>query len=270
MSLLHSRITGRGGHPVILLGALGSSTDMWIGVQDALAAAGIRTIALDHRGHGASPAAEPDRGTRIADLAADVTETLDSMGVEGFDLVGLSIGGAVAQHLAAAPETRERIRSLVLMCTGPTFGDAADWTTKAVAVRSRGIITLQELSEATIGRWLTGDFRVARPATSLAVQEMITRTSVEGYAAACEALASFDGSPLLPQITCPTLTVAGSTDPTCPPATLEAVNAAIGADGTPTRHVEIPGAHMLPVERPTEVAEALDGFLGAVPGVGGR
>lgn len=263
MTLLHSRITGRAGHPVVLLGALGSSTDMWVGVQDALAATGVRTIALDHRGHGGSPTAEPSHTTHVADLAADVTETLDSMGVRSFDLVGLSIGGAVAQHLAADPATKDRVRALVLMCTGTTFGDAADWTTKAVAVRGRGSSTLQELSEGTVGRWLTGDFRVARPATALAVQEMITRTSIEGYAAACDALATFDGTPLLPQITCPTLTLAGTTDPTCPPATLETMNAAVGADGTPTRHAEIAGAHMLPVEHPAEVAEIVGGFLGA-------
>ncbi|WP_297006808.1 alpha/beta fold hydrolase [uncultured Corynebacterium sp.] len=274
MTILHSRITGHQGpdaRAVVLLGALGSSVDMWAPLQDAVSgiagdgasdgAVGepFRLIALDHRGHGASPLPGPAGGypepagpTTIADLAADVCDTLDTLGTGAVDLVGLSIGGAVAQHIAArAPQ---RVRTLTLMCTAPSFGDPEDWGTKALAVRSRGIITLRELSEGTVPRWLTEDFRRARPGTALAVQEMITRTSVEGYAGACDALSTFNGRELLGQITVPTLTLAGDQDPTCPPATLAQMNDAIP---TAVRHLVLPGAHLLPVELPGQVGDAL-------------
>lgn len=286
MTILHSRITGHGDHTtraVVLLGALGSSVDMWTPLQDAVSGAPdagpLRLIALDHRGHGGSPmpgslpgrSAAPDNGddagdaedaadsptvptgpTTIADLAADVCDTLDTLGTGQVDLVGLSIGGAVAQHIAAtAPQ---RVRTLTLMATAPVFGDAADWSTKALAVRSRGIITLRELAEGALPRWLTAGFRRARPATTLAVQEMITRTTVEGYAGACDALSTFNGRQLLGEITAPTLTVAGEQDPTCPPETLAAMNDAIPSA---VRHLVLPGAHLLPVELPGQVADAL-------------
>jgi 3-oxoadipate enol-lactonase len=271
MTILHSRITGVE-HPdtraVVLLGALGSSVDMWAPVQDALSGGdgseSLRLIALDHRGHGASPlprardGAGDDTtrtGTTIADLAADVLDTLDALGTEQVDLVGLSIGGAVAQHLAARHQ--DRVRTLTLMCTAPSFGEPADWTTRATSVRAGGIDTLRDLAESTVRRWLTEAFRNRRPATTLAVEEIITRTTPAGYAACCDALSSFDGTGLLGDIAAPTLTVAGEQDPTCSPATLQGMNDSVASA---VRHAELPGAHLLPVELPERVAPLLAEF----------
>lgn len=257
MTILHSRITGTG-RPVVLLGALGSSTDMWVPLQDALVGDPYRLIALDHRGHGTSPmptgptVTGGDRSTRISDLADDVLETLDALGAGTVDLVGLSIGGAVAQHIAA--RVPGRVRTLTLMCTDTTFGDARGWTTRATSVRAGGIDTLRELAESTVTRWLTLPYRESHPGTTLAVADMIARTSPAGYAACCDALSTFNGSELLPDITAPTLTVAGSLDPTCSPATLAAMGHAVpSASG----HLVIDGAHLLPVESGQAVADAL-------------
>lgn len=270
MSTLHSRITGSGPRAVVLLGALGSSADMWVPVQDAVNGSPddgtFRLIALEHRGHGASPTPTHletgnEGSTEISDLADDVLDTLDALDCTGpVDLVGLSIGGAVCQYLAAhAPD---RVRTLTLMCTATVFGDAEDWTIRASSVRARGIDTLRELAESTVDRWLTAPFRDAHPATTLAVSEMITRTTPAGYAACCDALSTFDGHGMLSQISAPTFTVAGVQDPTCPPVTLEAMNATLRTAGTPTRHLELPGAHLLPVEYPVQVATALTEFWG--------
>lgn len=265
MTILHSRITGTpastGPSPrsIVLLGALGSFVDMWTPLQDILTGSPGDTsphlIALDLRGHGASPLpAGPvvEGVTRISDLAEDVLETLDALGSGPVDLVGLSIGGAVAQHLAA--HRPDMVRTLTLMCTAPAFGDPEDWTTRATSVRARGIDTLRELAESTVLRWFTAGFRDARPATTLAVADMITRTTPAGYAACCDALSTFSGNDLLPLITAPTLTVAGTHDPTCPPEILAAMNSAVP---TAVRHLVLDGAHLLPVECPQQVADAL-------------
>lgn len=279
MTRLHTRITGRGAHTIVLLGALGSSVDMWTYVQDRLSVAGTgttdhspaRVIAIDHRGHGESglpernPGGDPD--VTVADLAADVTETLDQLGLDGngtagrYDLVGLSIGGAVAQHLAGSPETRDRVRTLTLMCTAPTFGSPEDWTAKATGVRASGRSTLQDLTEGTVQRWLTPGYLADHPATADAIESMIARTSPEGYAQCCEVLSRFDGHDLLTGITAPTLTVAGASDPTCPPETVKEMADAVAAngvsDGVARHEVVDPGAHLLPAQQPDAVAELL-------------
>ena len=126
MSILHTRITGRGRRTVVLLGALGSGVDMWTRRPEPTQRPRPRhrqcprcsaLIAVDHRGHGSHgghggsvlPDGTQDAPVTIADLAGDVTETLDRLGLDGgrdatrIDLVGLSIGGAIAQHLADPP-----------------------------------------------------------------------------------------------------------------------------------------------------------------------
>lgn len=277
MTLLHTRITGHdGGRTVVMLGALGSSVDMWAGVQDRLTerlGASGRVISIDHRGHGASPAPDTSTAsgepTRIADLAADVTETLDRLGVgasDAVDLVGLSIGGAVAQQLAGSPDTAGRVRTLTLMCTSPKFGSPDDWTAKATGVRAGGTSTLKELAEGTVPRWLTDGYRDRHPATALGVAEMIARTSPEGYAQCCEALSAFEGTPLLEAVSSPTLTVAGESDPTCPPETLKGMTDAVSGNGngvTAGFDVVSPGAHLLPVEQPDRAAGLIAGQIGA-------
>ncbi|MGO3362317.1 MAG: alpha/beta fold hydrolase [Corynebacterium sp.] len=289
MTLLHTRITGRRGlgHTVVLLGALGSSVDMWAAVQDRLSVAGhgesgrspAHVIAIDHRGHGAStvpggqdgPVGTDRTPATVADLAADVTETLDRLGLddsgpEQVDLVGLSIGGAVAQHIAGSPATRDRVRSLTLMCTGPSFGSPEDWTAKATGVRANGRTTLQELAEGTVQRWLTPGYLADHPATGAAIVDMIARTAPEGYAQCCEVLSTFDGTGYLAGVTAPTLTVAGATDPTCPPETLKAMSEAVASngvsDGVVRHEVVDPGAHLLPVQQPDAVADLLAGHIG--------
>ncbi|MFN3340791.1 MAG: alpha/beta fold hydrolase, partial [Dietzia sp.] len=82
---------------VVLLGSLGSDRSMWDAqVRDL--ARDHTVLAVDHRGHGGSDVV-PGPCT-IADLGGDVLALLDALGVDRFHVVGLSLGGAVAQWLA--------------------------------------------------------------------------------------------------------------------------------------------------------------------------
>lgn len=103
MTVLHAVDFGpRTAHPVVFLGSIASTVDMWVPQLDSLSTE-FRAIAIDHRGHGLSPDPEVAPGeTTVDDLAADVLETLDSLGVGEFSVVGLSLGGAIAQVLAAS------------------------------------------------------------------------------------------------------------------------------------------------------------------------
>ena len=98
--------------PILLIMGLGGSSHMWWRLLPHLAAR-HRAIVFDNRGTGDS-----DRvGGRLtmADLVADALAVLDAAGEERAHIVGVSMGGMVAQHLAL--DHRDRVRSLVLGCT---------------------------------------------------------------------------------------------------------------------------------------------------------
>jgi pimeloyl-ACP methyl ester carboxylesterase len=112
--------------PLVLLCSLGSTVEMWAPQREELAGE-FRLITLDTRGHGGSPVV--DGPYTVADLAADVLETLDDLGVERAAFVGVSLGGAIAQALAlGAPE---RVAALGLLCTSARFGDPPPWLERA-------------------------------------------------------------------------------------------------------------------------------------------
>ena len=97
------------GQPLILLHGNGESHRYFAGQIDFFAAS-RRVIAVDTRGHGASP-----RGTApftIAQFALDLEEFLDGLGLEQVDLLGFSDGGNIALTFALAHP--ERLRRLVL------------------------------------------------------------------------------------------------------------------------------------------------------------
>jgi 3-oxoadipate enol-lactonase len=98
--------------PILLIMGLGGSSHMWWRLLPHLAAR-HRAIAFDNRGTGDSDGV----GGRLtmADLVADALAVLDAAGEERAHVIGVSMGGIVAQHLAL--DHRERVRSLVLGCT---------------------------------------------------------------------------------------------------------------------------------------------------------
>ncbi len=79
--------------------------------------AGVRVVTVDTRGHGESPV--PDGPYTVDELAYDVLDTLDDLGIARAAFAGLSLGGAVGQ--AVALRAPDRVASLALLCTSARF-----------------------------------------------------------------------------------------------------------------------------------------------------
>jgi 3-oxoadipate enol-lactonase len=103
---------GTPGEPVLLIMGLGASSRLWYRLVPWLNRR-YRVIILDNRGTGDS---RPVRSRlTMRGLAQDAMDVLDAAGEESAHMVGASMGGMIAQHVAL--EHRDRVRSLVLACT---------------------------------------------------------------------------------------------------------------------------------------------------------
>jgi 3-oxoadipate enol-lactonase len=223
---------------VVLVGSLGSTAAMWDPQRTALAA--LRTVDVEHPGHGAAPVVD---APSVDALAERVLDAVDGR----FSFVGLSLGGAVGMRLAA--DHPERVERLVLACATDRFGDPAQWLDRAAVVRSEG---LGAIVDAVLGRWFTPAFPDVEP-----YRRMILSIDPEGYARCCEALAVWTGEGL-ERIEAPTLVVAGAHDPTVPPVLAEQLTGRIPG----ARLAVLDGAaHLANLERPNEFNRLLEEHL---------
>jgi 3-oxoadipate enol-lactonase len=239
----HAKIDGPPEAPAIVFAnSLGSRLELW-DAQAAALAGSWRVVRYDHRGHGGTPVVPGP--FEVADLARDVLEIADGLGLERFSFVGLSMGGAVGQWLGAnAPD---RLDGLVLACTSARFGTPELWRERAATVRAEG---MEAVADAVMARWFTP---AADPELVAHYRAMLCATPAEGYAACCEALAAWDFRRDLPRIAVPTLAIAGDVDPSTPPGELDAIVAAV----PDARLVTLHAAHLANVEQPAAFTRAV-------------
>src|SRR5437867_11783309 len=103
--------TGQG-VPVLLIMGLAADSAMWV-MQTPVLAERYQVITFDNRGVGGS--SSPPGPYTMEQMAADALAVLDAAGTDTAHIVGVSMGGAIAQHLAL--KAPERVRSLVLVST---------------------------------------------------------------------------------------------------------------------------------------------------------
>ncbi|HEY8479057.1 MAG TPA: 3-oxoadipate enol-lactonase [Spirillospora sp.] len=245
----HHRLDGPHDAPLVVLGpSLGTSMDLWMPQLPALTRA-WRVLRYDLPGHGGAP--PPSGPFTVDDLAAGIVRLLDDLGVDRAAYAGVSLGGAVGTALALrAPD---RVASLVLCCTSPRFGDPGPWRERAALVRREGVGPVADTAPT---RWFTPGFTGAEPYV-----RMLRATDPGGYAACCDALAEFDVTARLGEISAPTLVIAGEQDGPTPPRG----HADRLAEGIPDARLEIiAGAgHLAGVERPGPVTDAITAHLEA-------
>jgi len=125
------------GEPMLLIQGMSATHKAWGRAFLAPLEQSFDCTVFDNRGMGLSGPAQLPFGT--ADLAGDVVALLDALEIERAHVVGISMGGMIAQELALAHP--ERIRSLTIgatYCGGPegTLMDPADLQTLATAMAS--------------------------------------------------------------------------------------------------------------------------------------
>ncbi|QUH03022.1 3-oxoadipate enol-lactonase [Saccharopolyspora erythraea] len=243
---VHHQLTGpEDADVVVLSNSIGTDLALWDQQVPALARH-FRVLRYDQRGHGGTPAKPGPYDLR--DLAGDVLELLDHLGIERAHFAGVSIGGMTGMWLAE--HAADRIAALALICTSAELGPRQNWRDRAALVREQGTTAVVE---ASLPRWFTPAL-AERPDVAAKFGGMLGDCDDEGYAGCCEAIASMDLLAGLPGITAPTLVIAGRDDPATPPPHAERIAAAV-----PGARLEVldDAAHLANAEQPELVNDLL-------------
>ena len=236
------------GAPLVFANSLGTDLRLWDKVVPLLPE-GLRVIRYDMRGHGQSDC--PPAPYSMGALVRDAERLLDHLNVRDCCFVGLSIGGLVAQGLAA--KRLDMVRAIVLSNTASKIGVPSMWEDRIAAVRAGGI---EALADAMMERWFSRAFRAENEFTFW--RDMMTSQRVEGFIGCMQAISGTDFYTPTSGLRLPCLGIAGDHDGSTPPdlvrETVEQVPGSCFA--------LIHGAGHLPcVDRPHAYAAELRAFL---------
>jgi 3-oxoadipate enol-lactonase len=244
------RIEGATDAPVVALcHSLGTSLSLWDRQVDDFTRS-HRVLRHDLRGHGQSGVTPGP--CSVETLASDFLGLLDALDIERVDFCGLSIGGLIGQWLGAHAPTR--IRRLVLANTAARIGTVDTWDTRIVAVLGSG---LSVVAQGAMERGFTAPFIAREPDVVAAFQQTLTNMSPEGYVSCCAAIRDADLRSLAPDVSPPTLVVAGEHDPVTTPD-----DARWLAQHIPNATmVTLPAAHLSSVEASAQFNDAVQAFF---------
>lgn len=244
------------GSAVVFLHGLGGNRTAW---EPQLRSLGTvhRCAAWDMPGYGGSDALASLEFPALADA---VVRWLDAMAVDRAVVVGLSMGGMIAQHVAL--DHPDRVGALVLVDTSPAFGldgtvTADEWLDSRLAPIAAGA-TPREFAEAIIDG-ITGDH--VHPRHRAEQVAAFAALDADAFTAACRCLVTHDVLDRLPDVSAPTLVVVGADDAETPPSYARAI-----ATRIPGARLEvIAGAgHLAPAECPTEFNALVGAFVGTL------
>ncbi len=221
-----------------------------------------RAMAWDAPGYGES---EDHEGELVfaRDFAGDLLATLDDLGARRVHLVGLSMGGMIAQCFYFAHP--QRVASLVLADTFPSFRALGDDAVKGfLSARIEPLgegATPAELAPSSAASLLAP----GAPETALTLLlESLSNLRTDSYVKTARALALQDAVGELEDIAVPTLVVSGELDRLTPVSIARKMAQRIPG----AQLVLIPGAgHISNLERPERFNEAVSAFLSLHSGV---
>ncbi|MFH1523890.1 MAG: alpha/beta fold hydrolase [Chloroflexota bacterium] len=242
MTTLHFLDPNPSGNPaVLLLHGLGADGSSWTLQLPALTAAGFRPIAPDAPGFGGSP--YDGHGWSIRRVAAQMAELLDELKTGPVHVVGLSMGGVMAQQFAL--DFPHLTRRLILVSTFSVLRpeNLGGWW--YFIRRTAAVLTFGLEAQARIVAQ-----RVFPDPRNVSLREMlienISHADPRAYRKAMGSLGLFDSMKRLGEIKAPTLVVTGAQDTTVTPARQRLL-----VDGIPgARQVVVPQAgHAVPVDQ---------------------
>ncbi len=243
------------GPPLLLITGLGASLDLGVPLEHELAAVGLQAISFDAPGVGES--ANYRWPTRMPGIARTVEHLLDALGYDRVDVLGVSLGGGVAQQFAH--QAAHRVRRLVLAATGPGIGGVPGSPSALLRLATPRRYYQPDYYRRVAGHIYGGAAR-QDPDVLLhgSPARFIERPTLRGYLGQMYAITGWTSISWLRTLPQPTLVLAGDDDPIVP-----LVNARILTRLIPDArlHVLQDAGHLFLLERPAEAARLISAFL---------
>ena len=245
---------GAGPETIVFLHGLGGDYSNWQPQLDEFSN-DFRCVAWTLPGYGDSPSIAELTWSNLSDLLARV---LDDAQVDKAHVVGLSMGGYIAQQFSA--DYPERVDRLVLAATSAHFGrGSAEFAQKFLAQRLKPLdegATPATLAPKVVPTLLSEDATDISIANGVASMSQI---SADAYRAALRCLVTWNFTDRLDRIKAPTLCLAGGEDRTAPEAALAAL-----ADGLAHGEVAVIDdcQHLMNLDRPNQFNQLVRDFLG--------
>lgn len=254
-------VEGSGTETVLLIMGLGGRASDWGTAFPGALAAKYRVVRFDNRGVGGSP--KVPGGYTLSDLAVDATAVLNAVGAEKAHVIGVSMGGMIAQLVAL--EHPERVGKLVLLSTNygggglePPHPDAMRLFDPSEFLSRR---SPEEMMRFTMSVITAAGFVERSPDVESAILANVRAepTAPVSLVAQVQAIVGSDRSEAVRGIRKPTLVIHGTDDKLVPPSNGRALAERIpGAE-----LVMLEGCGHMPMwEKPEELTRAVLGFLG--------
>lgn len=247
------------GRPLVLVMGIGYDSSLWTLAQVPALSTQFQVVIVDNRDAGRSSQAR--RPYTIADMADDLAGLLDALEVQRSHLLGLSMGGMIAQEFAL--RHADRVDRLVISGSG-----AAPARSAVDPIRIWSWVKAHDASgEVFGGQQLASLFSTSLLRNHEAVQDITALLASnpypmrpEAYGRQADAYLRYDALDRLSAITAPTLVVVGEQDLLTPPWIAREV-----ADAIPGARFEIirgdGSSHAVPIERPDEFNGLVSSFL---------
>lgn len=256
---LNYQIDGDGAETILLINGLADSLETWDFQVPALLDAGYRIVRFDNRGIGASDKPAGPYSTEM--LADDAKALADALHLDKYHLMGVSMGGMIAQRFAL--KYPADVLSLTLASTYAAPGPFCTrmfslWADAAPVLGVPFVMRDVTLWAFTLDFFRTRENELAEFETAMRYMDQ----PIHAYLAQLAAIQNHDATAELATLTMPTLVLAGEQDILIPTALSHDLHELIPGSSWSTT----PGGHGCMWEYPDEFNSAFIGFLRANEG----
>lgn len=246
------------GELVVFLHGIGGNSNNWCSQLQAIGGS-YTAVAWDMRGYGNSE--DYDGPFRIDDACNDLLAVINHYKAECAHIVGLSMGGMLAQEFYRRHP--EKVASLVLTNTNEGIGVAFSQQEKDEFVRLRKQPLAGDNEPATLVASMLQILLGKNPIPSARknIEESIRSLRKSSYIKSIEAIIDFDSSDVLPTISVPVLLIGSTEDRVTPVESMIAMNKKISGSQL---YIFDDVGHLTNLEAPNNFNELLLDFLSQV------